>query len=67
MVTRSTRLDAFITDQDPCPDVPVQVLCEDHVGTYLIPFPCHHTAGTWLNTATGEIIEGTVVGWRELP
>lgn len=65
MVTRSNRLNDFITTGDPAPDYPVELLCEDHVGTYLIPFPCHWTDGTWRNQATGEIITGTVIGWRE--
>ncbi len=65
MVTRRSRLDEFVTNHHPTADLPVQVLCEDHVGTYVIPFPCQYTAGEWVNTATGERIQGTVVGWRE--
>jgi hypothetical protein len=65
MATRKNRLNDFITDRDPPPDYPVQVLCEDHVGTYLIRFPCQRTDGTWRNQATGEVIAGTVIGWRE--
>jgi hypothetical protein len=62
MVTRRNRLNDFITHGDPAPDYPVQVLCEDHIGTYLIPFPCHRTNGTERNQATGEIIAGRTIG-----
>ncbi len=64
MVTRDIRLTDFTTIGEPPHDSPVQLLCEDHVGTYLIPFPCEWTDGTWRNQATGEIITGTVIGWR---
>ena len=65
MVTRRSRLDEFVTEHHPTADLPVQLLCEDHVGTYVIPFPCQYTAGEWVNTATGEGIQGAVVGRRE--
>ena len=65
MVTRRSRLDEFVTGHHPTADLPVQLLCEDHVGSYVIPFPCQYTAGEWVNTATGEGIQGAVVGWRE--
>jgi hypothetical protein len=65
-VTRRSRLDEFVTNHHPTADRPVQLLCEDHVGTYVIPFPCQYTAGEWVNTATGERIQGNVVGWRDL-
>jgi hypothetical protein len=58
MVTRRSRLDEFVTGHHPTADLPVQLLCEDHVGTYVIPFPCQYTAGEWVNTATGEGISG---------
>ena len=34
MVTRAERLQDFITDADPPVGSVVEVLCEDHVGTY---------------------------------
>jgi hypothetical protein len=66
MVTRSERLGDFVPDREPAPDVAVQLLCEDHVGTYVVPFPCRRTEGAWLNVKTGEAIDAVVVGWREL-
>jgi hypothetical protein len=40
MATRQQRLDAFVHEGDPPADQPLELLCEDHVGTYVIPFPC---------------------------
>jgi hypothetical protein len=64
MVTRSARLDGFITDVAPLPDAVVELLCEDHVGTYLLPYPCRGTAEGFRNEYSGELIEAHVVGWR---
>jgi hypothetical protein len=65
MATRSARLDDFTIDVHPAPDTLVELLCEDHVGTYLLPFLCRSTAEGFRNERTGELIEGRVVGWRE--
>ena len=65
MVTRAYRLSDFTTECHPAPDSLVEVLCEDHVGTYLLPFVCRSTGDGYRNAQTGELIEGTVVGWRE--
>ena len=64
MATRQQRIDAFTHEGAPPADQPLEVLCEDHVGTYLIPFPCRWTDGDWTNAASGERIEATVIGWR---
>jgi hypothetical protein len=65
MVTRAERLRQFITDTDPTPGTLVEVLCQDHVGTYRLPFLCRSTPEGLRNERTGELIEGQVVGWRE--
>ena len=65
MVTRAARLGDFVTDRDPGPDVAVQALAEDHVGTYVMPFPCEHANGRWRNMRTGEPVQATIIGWRE--
>jgi hypothetical protein len=59
MATRSARIDQ--------PEgMSAKLLCEDHRGTYTIPFPCScWSDGAWLNEGTGEPIEVEVVGWRE--
>ena len=41
------------------------MLCEDHVGTYLLPFLCRCTPEGFRNERTGELIERRIVGWRE--
>ena len=65
MATREERLAQFEVVKAPEPDVTVQVLCEDHSGTYLLPFHCSFAAGKWRNAVSGELIEAQVVGWRE--
>jgi hypothetical protein len=64
MATRTERLAEFTTDADPQPGLEVELLCEDHNGTYLLPFSCHRAEGAWLNKATGEEVQVRAVGWR---
>ena len=64
MATRQQRIDEFTHDGAPPADQPLEILCEDHVGTYLVPFPCRWTGDDWTNADTGEPIEVAVVGWR---
>src|SRR6202050_3467710 len=42
----------------------VELLCEDHVGTYVIPFLCRRTGEDWRSVKTGERIQATVIGWN---
>ena len=64
MATRERRLAEFDGQGDPEPDQVVQVLCEDHSGTYQLPFPCQFIDGGWRNAETGSMVEARVVGWR---
>ena len=64
MVTRDERIKAFDHDGDPPADQPLELLCEDHNGTYVIPFPCRLSDGAWQSVETGRRIEATVIGWR---
>jgi len=64
MATREKRLAQFDGNGEPPPDQPVEVLCEDHSGTYLLPFACRFIEGQWRNEKTGSAVEATVVGWR---
>lgn len=66
MATRKARLDGFVTDRAPAPGQLVQVLAEDHVGTYVLPFPCQNVDGAWRNGETGEAVHAYFQGWREL-
>ena len=64
MATRDRRLAEFDGAGEPPPGLPVEVLCEDHSGTYQLPFACRFVNGTWLNDESGGVLEATVVGWR---
>ena len=65
MATRASRLAGFVCDRLPPPDLAVEVLLEDHVGTYLAPFACFYADGAWHNADTAISLEARVVGWRE--
>jgi hypothetical protein len=66
MATRERRLAEFNGEGEPPPGQPVQVLCEDHSGTYQLPFACRFVDGAWRNQESGSAVEATVVGWRLL-
>lgn len=63
MATRDARLAEFNGPTDAPGPGPLRLLCEDHVGSYVIPFPCVRREGAWRNAATGEAIEAEVIGW----
>jgi hypothetical protein len=65
MAARKERIDAFDHEGSPPTDQPLEILCEDHVGTYVIPFLCQWSDGTWQNAKTRRPIEAAVIGWRE--
>ena len=64
MATREKRLAQFDGSGEPPPGQAVEVLCEDHSGTYQLPFPCFYVDGQWHNQESGGRLEATVVGWR---
>lgn len=64
MATRQERIGAFTHEGSPPADQPLELLCEDHVGTYVIPFLCRWSSGIWHSVETESPIEATVVGWR---
>jgi hypothetical protein len=49
---------------EPPAGLPVEVLCEDHSGTYQLPFACRYVEGRWQNHTAGVPVEATVIGWR---
>ncbi len=67
MAQRAERLSQFISDRMPDHGAAVQILCEDHVGTYLPPFLCRWTESGWSNAVTSLAVEANVVGWRDPP
>ena len=64
MATRAERLAEFETACGPAMESLVEVLCEDLVGTYRLPFLCRRTPEGFVNARTRELIEVVVVGWR---
>ena len=62
LVTRQERIDDFIHEGSPPNDQPLQILCEDHVGAYVISFPCRWREGIWENAKTSRRIEARLVG-----
>jgi hypothetical protein len=65
MATRQERIDEFDHQGSPPQDRPLQILCEDHVGTYVVPFLCQWSGGGWQNAKTCQPLEAAVIGWRE--
>ena len=65
MATRQERIDAFDHEGSPPAGDPLEILCEDHVGTYVLPFLCRWDGGMWKSIETGSRIEAAVIGWRE--
>jgi hypothetical protein len=63
MATRERRMAEFKSTEPPA-NQPLQLLCEDHCGTYVIPFACQFISGEWRGVARNQLIEATVLGWR---
>jgi hypothetical protein len=66
LVTRQARIDEFIHEGSPPFNKSLEVLCEDHNGTYVLPFLCQFRDGVWQNAKTRRAIEAEVIGWRPL-
>ena len=54
MPTRQQRISAFIHEGDPPTDQPLELLCEDHVGTYVIPFLVTALGKAWIRAAASK-------------
>jgi hypothetical protein len=65
MATRQYRLSEFNTKDRPTGEQLVELLCEDHCGTYALPFACRWSTDIWVRADSGEPIQATVLGWRE--
>jgi hypothetical protein len=63
MVTRQYRLGEFNQTAPPSGG-PFELLCEDHNGTYVLPYACQWREGEWRNLESDVPIQATVVGWR---
>jgi hypothetical protein len=64
MVTRQERIDDFDHEGTPPVDKPLQILCDNHVGTYVVPFLCRWRDGALQSSTTSRRIEAVVIGWR---
>jgi hypothetical protein len=64
MVTRQQRLNDFDSDGQPPTGELMELLCEDHNGTYVLPFPCRWVDGVWRSVRSDHQIDATVIGWR---
>jgi hypothetical protein len=64
MTTRLERLKEFSQAEPPAGDA-VELLCEDHSGTNLIPSLCRWVGGNWVTSDRGTTITAKVVGWRK--
>src|SRR5262249_62053751 len=66
MATREACLIEF-SQGIPNENRPLQVLCEDQFGTYIIPYLCQWSDGAWRKVGSAKAIEATVIGWRTAP
>jgi len=64
MATREHRLSEFDQGTPPLGRA-LQLLAEDHNGTYLLPFRCEWRDGAWYAQGKTMALEATVLGWRE--
>jgi len=64
IAARRLRLAAFPGEGTPPANQACELLCEDHVGTYTLPYPCYWAKGSWRSAKTGEPVKAGVVGWR---
>jgi hypothetical protein len=63
MATREFRLAEFNQDTPPLGQQFV-LLCEDHNGTYTLPFGCEWRDGAWYGVEKTKPLEAKVIGWR---
>jgi hypothetical protein len=63
MATRQNRMAEFNSGEPPM-EQPLEILCQDHCGTYVIPFPCRWENGAWVGVPSNQPINATVLGWR---
>jgi len=65
MVTRQQRLNDFHSNGPPPAGELMELLCEDHNGTYVLPFPCRWVDGVWRSLRSNHQIDANVIGWRK--
>ena len=58
------------SEGSPSTGQPLQLLCEDDRGPYVLPFLCEFRGDGWRNgkgKTPGNVIAAKVIGWRLLP
>ena len=63
MATRQERIDTFVHEGAPSADQPLEILCEDRVGTTSF-HSCVDGTTACGKRDYGQAIEATVIGWR---
>jgi hypothetical protein len=61
VMTGRARLAEFSQDT-PKENRPLQILCEDKCGTYIIPYLCQWSDGAWRKVGSAKTIEATDMG-----
>jgi hypothetical protein len=64
MASFKGRMAQFVTDRFPEEEVPVEALCHDKNGTYVLPYPCCRFDDEWRNFKTDDTIDAKIIGWR---
>ena len=59
LVTREKRLADF-SSAPPTESKSLKLLCEEHSGTYVLPYPCRWTGDAWINAKSGHHIVAKV-------
>ena len=62
MATRQERIAEFDTGAVPETGAPMELLCEDHVGTYTLPFLGIFKDAHWRNAKTMEPLDAADMG-----
>ena len=57
LTSLNDRIAEFIVDRFPDKGSPVELLCVDHIGTYVVPYLCRRVEDAWRNVETNEVIE----------
>jgi hypothetical protein len=66
MTSLQKRLADFNSDSFPEEEIPVELLCRDKNGTYVIPYACCRFDEEWRNFDTDETVTANIIGWRPI-
>jgi hypothetical protein len=66
VATRVERIAHFHQGEPPA-EVPLELLCEDGSGTYLLPFNCQWSDGSYRKLGSEKPLTAKVVGWKIAP